>query len=466
MSEPWTIVGFAEAVLGMKLYDWQKEVLYALQPLQSRVTLRAVNESGKTSIVAVAAVLWHMSLFANSKTVCTSGVWRQVVEQLWPHIARYGNAMGWECTQKTADSPNGSRAIGFSTSEEGKFEGFHALDHLTSPLLIIADEAKTIDPSIFNGIERCRPTRLLVMSSPGAPTGGFYEVCQDQRFVHFKVTAFECPHLGQAKADEIATAKGRESLLYKSMILAEWMADPNQLFCMTRRAIDRCLGANVPATVGGLLAGIDIAHAESGNENVLAVKHGNIIELDDCFVGSGNANAIVDRFISRLDRRRINPQAVWIDGDGMGSIYADIFRAKGWNINLWSGQAKANDPSFYANRSSEAWMEFARNIENCTLKIPNDTELIKQLTSREYKIEKGRIKLVPKPYHSPDRADAMVMVNSIRALQPIQAMEPMSAHESLSHPEPSLSDVFNAGVSRGRYNDYLDILPQGWNVGS
>src|SRR5258708_6632895 len=319
MSEPWTIVGFAEAVLGMKLYDWQKEVLYALQPLQSRVTLRAANESGKTSIVAVASVLWHMSLFANSKTVCTSGVWRQVVEQLWPHIARYGNALGWECTQKSAEAPNGSRAIGFSTSEEGKFECVHALDHVTSPLLIIADEAKTIDPSIFNGIERCRPTRLLVMSSPGAPTGGFYEVCQDQRFTHFKVTAFECPHLGQAKADEIATAKGRESLLYKSMILAEWMADPNQLFCMTRRAIDRCLLANVPTMVGGLLAGIDIAHAESGNENVLAVKHGNIIQLGTCFVADGNAHNIVDKLIARLHLQPSNRQAECLYGDGIGS---------------------------------------------------------------------------------------------------------------------------------------------------
>src|SRR5882724_8724911 len=389
MSDPWTPVGFAETVLGMNLYDWQKEVLSAVMPQHSKVTLRAANESGKTSIVAAAAVLWHMSLFEDCKVVCTCAVWRQVVEQLWPHIVRYGTAMGWECTQKTAVAPNGSRAIGFSTSEEGKFEGFHALDHLAHPLLIIVDEAKTVDPSIFNGIERCRPTRLLVMSSPGAPTGGFYEVCQDQRFEHFIVTAFQCPHLGQAKADEIASAKGRDSLLYKSMILAEWMADPNQLFCLTRRAIDRCLQAPTQVMVGGLIAGIDIAHAESGNENVLAIKHGNVLELDTCFVGDGNANVIVDRLISRLDRRRIRPESVWIDADGMGSIYADIFRAKGWQINLWSGQAKAGDSAFYFNRSSEAWMSFARCVENCTIKIPYDVEMIRQLTAREYKVEKG-----------------------------------------------------------------------------
>jgi len=303
------------------------------------------------------------------------------------------------------------------------------------------------------------------MSSPGAPTGGFYEVCQDQRFEHFIVTAFQCPHLGQAKADEIASAKGRDSLLYKSMILAEWMADPNQLFCLTRRAIDRCLQAPTQVMVGGLIAGIDIAHAESGNENVLAIKHGNVLELDTCFVGDGNANVIVDKLISRLDRRRIRPESVWIDADGMGSIYADIFRAKGWQINLWSGQAKAADSAFYFNRSSEAWMSFARCVENCTIKIPYDVEMIRQLTAREYKVEKGRIKLVPKDHHSPDRADALVMVNSIRAMQSIQAMEPMSAHESLSHPEPSLSERFNSGVSRGTFNEYLDILPSGWNVG-
>ncbi len=468
MSEPWTPSGFAEQILGIKLYQWQEDVLMACMPLHSKVTLRAANESGKTSIIAATLVLWHMNMFPNSIAVCTSGGWRQVVEQLWPNIKRWGTVFGWtDLTQKSARAPNGARSIGFSTSEEGKFEGFHAGDHATCPLLIIADEAKTIEPSIFNGIERCRPTRLLVMSSPGPPTGGFYETCQDPRFEHFHITAFDCPHLGQKKADEIANAKGRESMLYKSMIMGEWMADPNQLFCITRRAIDRCLSSRAPRMVGGLIAAIDVAHAEGGDENVLAIKSGNSIEIADKFFGMGDANAIVDRLVRDLEERRIRPEQVWMDGDGMGSIYADIFRLKGWNLNLWRGQARADDYSFFENRSAEAWMWMARCIENCSIILPSDDILFKQLCSKEYEVKKGKIRLVPKTQSAhDDRADAVVMVNAVRSMHSVQVMGSLSDSEMLGHIGPSLEQRLNYGVIRGSYSDYEGILPDGWNVGS
>ncbi len=236
MSEAWTPNGFASSILGMNLYDWQRDVLEALMPVGSKVTLRAANESGKTGIVATAFVIWHLALFPGSQVVCTSGVWRQVVEQLWRHLRKYGNQLNWKVTQDTVEAPHGAKAIGFSTTDGGKFEGFHADDHYKVPLAILVDEAKSVEKEIFDAIERCRPTRLLVQSSPGGAGGGFYDTCQDPRFRHFKATAFDCPHLGAARAKEVEQREGStETMLYKSMIMGEWMVDPNQTFICTQK---------------------------------------------------------------------------------------------------------------------------------------------------------------------------------------------------------------------------------------
>jgi phage terminase large subunit len=456
MSDAYTPYGFAEEVLGLKLYPWQRDVLHALMPIGARVSLRAANESGKTGYVAAPFVLWHLALFPGSQVVCTSGVWRQVTEQLWRVFKKFGPKFGWKVTQDTVETPQGSKAIGFSTTEGGKFEGFHADDPYESPLAIVVDEAKTVSDEVFQGMERCRPTRWLIQSSPGAPMGGFFEYDNDPRFKHYKVTAFECPHLGQKQADDLAIKHGRESMLYASMIMAEWMNDPTQTCVCSRRAVDKCLSTPIHRSAGRPIGGIDIAHAESGNENVFVVRNGNVIEIDAAFKGGGNANVIVDRMIQRFMIRKMKPHEIWIDADGMGAIYADMFAAKGWNINLWRGQAKAFDSQTYYSRSAEAYFSLARAIEQCNIILPPDETFIKQFTTRGYHINnKGQIQLNPKEdAFSPDRADAIVIAWSIVSSQDIRAMQydPFDNERFDKEDDPNVKN-------------WQRILPPGCNVG-
>ncbi len=379
---------------------------------------------------------------------------------------KYGNQLNWKVTQDTVETPCGAKAIGFSTTDGGKFEGFHADDHYKVPLAILVDEAKSVEKEIFDAIERCRPTRLLVQSSPGGAGGGFYNTCQDPRFRHFKATAFDCPHLGAARAKEVEQREGStETMLYKSMIMGEWMVDPNQTFICTQRAIDRALMSNPVRRIGPLIAFMDVAHAEGGNENVLAIRYGNILEIDDAFRGSGNAYPIVDRLINRLQRRRVHPNNVFIDGDGMGALYHNIFTEKGWNINIWKGSSQARDFNTYYNLSAEAWMNLARSIEKCELVFPNDDRFHNQLTGREYFINnKGKIQLMPKDGDSPDRADALAGAWSIPHANAVQIMGDMSDDEWHRN-EPDMEWALNHNITRSRYEDMAHVLPKGWNCG-
>ena len=167
---------FPELFLGLKAYEWQKRVLSDLNFKEARVAMKAANGSGKTSLVAASAVLWHMIRFPQSLTITTAGVWRQVEDQLWPNLRKYIANLGdgWRVTSNELEFSNGSRAIGFSTNDAGKFEGWHRQGP-TDNLLMIVDEAKTVPDSIYEAIARCQPSRLLVMSSPGGPQGAFYK---------------------------------------------------------------------------------------------------------------------------------------------------------------------------------------------------------------------------------------------------------------------------------------------------
>lgn len=53
---------FPEMMLGLKTEGWQREVLKAIEPKESRVALKACNGSGKTSVVVASAVIDRKSV--------------------------------------------------------------------------------------------------------------------------------------------------------------------------------------------------------------------------------------------------------------------------------------------------------------------------------------------------------------------------------------------------------------------
>ena len=160
---PWALA----KQLGIPVYDWQCKVMADVVPVGSRVSLRAANGSGKTTSCVAPLVLWHLLGFKNSVTVITSGSFRQVEGQLFPAMTKYRNLFkGWDFTKNSIKTPWGSKAVGFSTNDPGKFEGWHCGQegHDKEPLLMIIDEAKTVENEIFEAMERCQSTRVLLTS--------------------------------------------------------------------------------------------------------------------------------------------------------------------------------------------------------------------------------------------------------------------------------------------------------------
>jgi hypothetical protein len=401
--------GFAKAVLGLNLYGWQEKILWDLDT-PGAVCVRAANGSGKTSVVGASAALWHASAFPGSLTICTAGVFRQVSEQLFAALHRHAQRFpGGVFNETDVQLANGSKIFGFATDESEKFEGWH-----NPHLLIIADESKGIADKIFDAIERCAPQRFLCMSSPGGCFGFFHAAFNSRRkyFRQHVVTAFDCPHISQTWIDSQIEKYGREHPLIQSMIFGEFMTGDADGCVIPLAFVERNL-ASPPAFVDGdAQAFCDFA--AGGDENVLAVRRGNRVEIAASWREPDTMKAC-GKFIALFREQELTPAQISGDAGGLGLPMLDRLTESDWPIQGVNNGSPADKPEAYANKGAEIWFEARVKIEKGEVILPNDPELIAQLTSRRgWPDSRGRLQLESKAdmrsrgLPSPDRADAVL----------------------------------------------------------
>jgi hypothetical protein len=412
---------FASNALGINLYDWQRKVLRDLEAKDCRVALRAANGSGKTSTVISAILIWHALVYPRSIAVTTAGVFRQVESQLWPslrnHIAKLGGA--WEVTSGEIRylHPNGntSRIIGYSATDPGRAEGWHAEDHEYHPLLMVVDEAKTVADPLFEAISRCQPTRLLIASSPGGTSGAFYRAFTKEANMWSKhaVTAFDCPHITPAQIEEVTQRYGEKHPLTRSMIYGEFVDIGAESLVINLTQLQNCHNTPPRFRPGVRIAGVDFA--AGGDQNVICISDGNKI-LPMIAWREKDTMAAVGRFIVEFKKAGLEANNIYADASGMGMVMCDALAESGWVVNRVNFGATAYDNNAYTNRSAEMWYNMAKKIEDAEIILPEDEDLTAQLTCRRtITNSKGKLGVESKDsmrargIASPDRADALAL---------------------------------------------------------
>lgn len=411
---------FAESVLKMELYPKQRDVLRALAPRGSAVSFRSCNEGGKTRRVICAAILWHLKAFPSGHVITTSGSYRQIKDQLVPALHAHQALFPDFTFQRTPriETPNIKCFWeGFSTDEAGRFEGHHA-GGPDEPLLIIVDEAKTVKDDIFEAIERCKPTRLLIASSPGYAEGEFYRshTTRAKFYTTFIQRASECPHWKQPHIDKLLAKWGEKHPLFKSMVMAEFMESVEDAVVELKPLED--LMANPPIQQRARLAAdrkafCDFAWSGDGDETVLALRDGNVITIEETF-RADNLHAVCGRLVAAFIRLRLKAWQIYGDEGGGGKLICDELKAMGWPINRVNNGAAARDSDHYANLAAEMWFEGAQKIARREIILPDDDELRAQMLDRKrVPHAKGKLAIESKTdmkkrgVSSPDRADAV-----------------------------------------------------------
>ncbi len=406
-----TPLGFARGVLRLDSYEWAERIFADLDKRGASIAVKAANGAGKTERIAAPVALWHASVFPRSLTICTAGVFRQVEQQLFGAIHAHRHRFrGWTFNTCEVGTHHGSRILGFSTDEPGRFEGWHAEN-----LLVIVDEAKSVPDGIFEAVERCQPSRLLLLSSPGGCSGFFYEAFNSRRkfFRHHSVTARECPHISPAWIAEQVEKYGEQHPLVRSMIFAEFMTFGEDGAVIPLAFVERCLAEPPPFNADGPVQAF-CDFAAGGDENVLAVRRGNRVEIVAAWREKDTMRAL-GRFICHFREQALKPEEICADDGGLGVAVCDRLAEAGWRVRRVNNGSAAGKPEYYANKGAEIWFEGRTQIERQQIILPNDRELVAQLTSRlGWPNSKGRLELESKQamrargLRSPDKADAVL----------------------------------------------------------
>jgi phage terminase large subunit len=407
---------FARAYLGLRLYEWQMRILLALE--RKHVSGLICNGGGKSSVVIASAVLAFLYNWPTGRCAVTSGSYLQLGSILWPAIEQYRSLpyfRGWTWNQTEIKTQQGGFALGFSTDDPLRLEGWH--QSVESPLMYIVDEAKAISDDKFQGIGRCTPTFYGQFSSAGAAQGDFYHSFNKLRrfFWTIKVTSRDCPHISdQQRAFDKAKL---DRAVYASKHDSEFDSDLSGSAIklgVINAALER--QATIAHVRGARTAFCDFA--AGGAENVLALRDGNKVEIVAAWRNPDPTQACRE-FIEQFRRLGLRVSEIFADVGGLGVVMCKNLKDAGWPVVEVNNGAPAEDAEHYANRGSEIWFKAAQMIEfglgqGHYLIIPDDKLFIEQATSRKREYDaKQRLKIESKKdltergVPSPDRADAV-----------------------------------------------------------
>ena len=458
-----TPLSFAEVVLKTELYDWQAEILFAIEKGSSRNRVKMAvvcpNGAGKsTRIVATAALRW---LYKNprGRVVITTADSKQLDAQIMPALALHRSVFarrGWEFLARSIRTPEGGFLLSFTTDEPGRAEGHHSAPEV--PLLIIADEAKSIEEPIFEAFDRCTYNVLLLISSPGLMQGRLYNCFTSQRdqWFTFQVGLEDCPHVSQERIDDVIASYGADHPFTRSTLYGEFMSEEEgTTFAVSLKALQALVDNPPFARLDPRERVAFCDFAAGGDENVLAIRNGNKLEHLVCW-RNRDTMAGIGQFILEFRKAGLEAKQIWGDNGGMGKVMIDALAQAGWAINRFGFGDKPGNEFGFVSRGAEAWFNFGRQVTNQELALIRDETLIAQLTSRKTTCDsRGRIKLESKDelrnrgLKSPDRADAVVGAFAMRG-----------AGGSRNYVNGRRRDWMGEGQEQRGYGSDADILRQ------
>lgn len=426
-----TTTGFAEGILGLPpLYDWQ---IRALLPLESatgtvskrtKTTVSTPNGGGKDTVIIATAALWWVSVHKRGKVVITSKSDLQISQQTIPaierHKAKFQGYSSVASPRYELTTPTGGKIIAYVTNHPGRVEGFHKEDNFDGPLLYIVNEAKSVDESIMEAVDRCTYNALLYASSPGVMFGRFFDshtkLAGD--FFTIKAGLADCPHIPPEKIADIIKTYGEHHPFTRSTLFGEFMEedDLNKFVCGVesyRRCVD-----NPPTHKPGMRVGF-CDFADGGAENVFGVRDGNKVEIVAAW-RDRSPEAVAGKFVRLFAASGLDKSQIF--GDAAGKKILDLLALAGWSINRQGFGDTPTNKEMYPSWVAEAWHEGAAGIDRCEWILPaNDAMLKAQVTSRQKHLNaKGRLCLEDKHdlskrnIESPDRADVVFGLMAVR----------------------------------------------------
>lgn len=394
-----------------------------------------LHNTGKDTTAAL-CVLWFLTCFPLPKVPCTAPSGHQLKDILWSEISHW-----WKKSKLYDPDPHKNifelqtdkfflkelegkehfavartASVKSSVDEQAKtLDGFHA-DYM----MIIVDEADGVPDPVFTSFETTlsSPVNFVIMIFN--PTKSKCYAVQShldpkirKEWVCLHWDAEESENVSKVQIERLAKY-GLDSNIYRIYVKGlPPHADPDTLipWDWVMNAVDRDI---VPMDNDPIIMGIDPARFGNDSSVILTRRGGKVDPLEiynkiDTFQLSGWALGIINEK---------EPLKACIDTIGIGAGVADNLRHNKISMTDIIDVSVSETPSDikkFNKLRDELWWKCREKFEKGIISIPNDEELIGELSSIRYEMPNGKIKVEGKKelkkrgLPSPNRADALCL---------------------------------------------------------
>jgi len=421
---------FVKTMLNAKPEEWQKEVLESLLT-DNKISIKSGHGTGKSALLS-----WIILYWLATKIPCKIAVTANTARQL-------NDVLMAECNKWHRQMPDGFRSLfefksdkisllgasdSFASFVTSRRESPESLQGFHSPnLLFLCDEASGIPDIIFQvgeGAMSTKGAKTILTGNPTRNTGYFYDShnSMKHKWKTFTVRCQDSSHVNPDFIKDMAEKYGEDSNVYKIRVLGEFPAT-NDDSVIPLHLISESLSREVEPSTDDVIWGLDIAR-HGNDRTALAKRQGNtIIEKIKSWKNKDlmeTVGLIVTEYEALPYSKR--PTEILVDSIGIGAGVADRLK------ELLDCQVTAVNvaelPSMqdkYMRLRDELWFLAREWFESRDVKMPEDDDLVSELTAPSYSfMSNGKIKVDSKEimkrkgFRSPDIADAFCLTFGTR----------------------------------------------------
>lgn len=449
--------------------DWQGDALNGLFTDKDRLAYKSAHGTGKTTLDAWGGIIF-LNCYENCRLVATAPTIHQLNDALWPEYAKWMGRMPQRMQNEWMLSATHIRhkiapmtwfAVARTSNKPANLQGFH-----NENLLIQGDEGSAIPDPVFEVIEGAlseagdegKTAKLMLGGNPNFTSGELFNAFGRNKELYHRITITGDPEFFASLStpdhpfksgdyhpehgrvylssrvkpkyrDTMAKKYGKESAIYDVRVRGIFPRAADDVvipWLWASKAMQQEIPCIFDSIADPVTIVVDPSRGGGASTVIGQFRRGYCISLNSHKVTSTTqiVNFVHDEVLG-LIAQGLALSIIIVDEPGIGGGVIDQLRA----INLpvrpynggWGLQQKIDPPDDvrqFANRRARDWWNLRRKLEQGLLPLPNDEELLGQLTSLKFKYNPSE-KIVCESKEdlknrlgkeaSPDKADVIVM---------------------------------------------------------
>lgn len=416
---------------------WQEDILKQAAKLGPKEAMRIAVASGhgigKSALVCW-LIIWAMVTFEGTKGVITANTETQLRTKTWAELAKwyqlceYRDCLTFQATSifSSLEEHEKTWRIDMVPWSERSTEAFAGLHNQNKRIILIFDEASAIPDIIWEtsqGALTDNNTEILwcVFGNPTRPSGRFFECFNKyrHRWECRQIDSRTCRLSNKEEIDGWVKDEGEDSDYIRIRVRGVFPRRGSMQFIDSELVKAAVARQGEAYSFEAFILGMDIARYGDDASRIVPRRGRDAKTWAVRTMRGVDLMTQASVLIQEIESGR--PDAVFIDEGGVGGGVIDRARQLGYNpIGVQFGGSATNgatgngDLGRFANKRAEMWGAMREWLKVGA--IPNDMDLIADLTSIEYTFNpRDEILLEKKEdmkrrgLSSPDFADALAL---------------------------------------------------------